>query len=108
MAWTRTTSVGTDKRGWVCRNDMTLPQPAGEATLEGVLPNFPWRPQSAPLGTWCKDASNARDAPTWEVGWSINFVTGDAILKERKGRKWIVRKKSKGGMGRRMLDLSEG
>lgn len=54
------------------------------------------------------DVSNARDTPTREVGPSINFLTGHATLKKRKGRKRVVRKKSQGGTGRRMLELSEG
>jgi len=46
-----------------------------------------------PFGDQCSDASGARDPPAWEVGWSITFLTGDAILKERKSRKQVVRKK---------------
>lgn len=92
-------NVGTDKRGWVCRSRMTLPKPDGEAALEDMLPSCPWRPQSSPLGTCRGNASDARDTRSWEVGWSVSFLTGDAILKERNGRKWVVRKKIPGRNG---------
>lgn len=40
MGWTRMVSVGTGKRGCVCRSDTILPQPGGGDMLEDVLPSL--------------------------------------------------------------------
>lgn len=100
MGWTRMVSVGTGKRGWVCRNDTILPHPGGGATLEDVLPK-PWGPDMVMLpvpemhllGRWDGPSPSWLVMPSW---------------KRKKAEKGWSGKKSQGGMGRGVLELSEG
>lgn len=87
---TRMADIGTDKRGLVSRRDFYPTEKPCYKVCSQLST------ETSVLTFWgCRsDIPGARDTPTWEMGWPITFLACDTILTDRKGRKWVVRKKN--------------